>query len=81
MFKLKKIVKYTDVLQGKSTVSSREKKREDTVNKSLILMRHKNLALRKGDAKFKQTVIDYNNYLRKKDIKAITKLIKKLLQS
>jgi len=78
---LKKIVKYTDVLQGKSVKQTLEEKREQSINKSLILMRQQNLALRKGDAKFKQKVIDYNNYLRKKDIKAISKLIKKLLHN
>ncbi len=78
---MKKIIKYTDVLQGKSIVESREKKRDDSINKSLILMRQQNLALRKGDAKFKQKVIDYNIYLRKKDIKTIAKLIKKLLHN
>lgn len=78
---MKKIIKYTDVLQGKSIVESREKKRDDSINKSLILMRQQNLALRKGDAKFKQKVIDYNIYLRKKDIKSIAKLIKKLLHN
>lgn len=78
---MKKIIKYTDVLQGKSIVESRQKKRDDSINKSLILMRQKNLALRKGDDKFKQKVIDYNTYLRKKDIKAIAKLIKKLLHN
>ncbi len=81
MESLKKIVKYTDVLQGKSILESRQKKREDSINKSLILMRQQNLALRKGDARFKQIVIDYNNYLKKKDIKAISKLIKKLLHN
>lgn len=78
---MKKIVKYTDVLQGKSITDSQQQKRENIVNKSLILMRQKNLVLSKGDAKFKQIVIDYNNYIRKKDIKVITKLIKKLLQN
>lgn len=78
---MKKIVKYTDLLQGKKLVESQQQKREDTINKSLILMRQKNLALRKGDSKFKQKVIDYNEYLKKKDIKAVAKLIKKLLHS
>lgn len=78
---MKKIVKYTDVLQGKSVKQTLEEKREQSINKSLILMRQQNLALRKGDAKFKQKVIDYNNYLRKKDIKVILKLIKKLLHN
>lgn len=78
---MKKIVKYTDVLQGKSIVDSQQQKRENIVNKSLILMRQKNLVLSKGDARFRQKVIDYNNYLRKKDIKVLSKLIKKLLQN
>lgn len=78
---MKKIVKYTDILQGKSVKQTLEEKREQSINKSLILMRQQNLALRKGDAKFKQKVIDYNQYLRKKDVKVIAKLIKKLLHN
>lgn len=78
---MKKIVKYTDVLQGKTVKQTLEQKREQSINKSLILLRQQNLALRKGDAKFKQKVIEYNQFLRKKDIKAIAKLIKKLLHN
>lgn len=75
---MKKIVKYTPLAPQKSKFEQ-ESKKIDLSNKSLVLLRQQNLFLTKGDPIFKSKIIEFNNYLKNKNVKVISKLIKQML--
>jgi hypothetical protein len=75
---MKKIVKYTPLAPQKN-ILEQDRKKLELSNKSLVLMRQQNLFLTKGDPIFQNKIIEFNNYLKNKNVKIISKLIKQML--
>lgn len=76
---MKKIVKYSDIIQQQAISQKKEIVKEEKINRNLILLRKQNLVLTKGDSLFKEKIIKFNSYIRNKEVSDITKLIKRLL--
>ncbi|GEM_PF-3071036 len=76
---MKKIVRYSDIIQQKTISQRKEIVKEEKINRNLILLRKQNLMLTKGDSLFKEKIIKFNSYLRNKEVSDITKMIKRFL--
>ncbi|HRS01293.1 MAG TPA: hypothetical protein P5545_01945 [Bacteroidota bacterium] len=58
---------------------SSEQERNKLSNSALMLLRSNNLALANSNKVYKEKVIEFNNYLKDKDIHQITRVIRIIL--